>query len=204
MWADVKEAVPEAQLHIFYGWKLFKQFYNDNPERMQWMKEMEKKMTQNGIIHHDRVSQPELEKWYKQCGIWAYPTDFYEINCISAIKAQLWGCVPVTMDYAALKETVQYGIKVKGDIYDHEAKKTYKEELIKALKDTKWQEEQRQKMMPWARKKYSWENIAKQWTKEFKQDQLKEAIETLINLKGEAEALMPVQLQEKYGYTLSY
>jgi glycosyltransferase involved in cell wall biosynthesis len=167
IWPDVLKEVPDAKLEIFYGWKLFKHFYKDNPERMAWLKKVEEMMGQKGITHHGRVPQPEVEKWHKKCGIWAYPTHFYEINCISAIKAQLWGCVPVCTNYAALNETVKYGTKIDGDIWDKEVKEKYTKELIKAFKDEKWQDEQRKLMMPWARKKYHWSKIAKQWDKEF-------------------------------------
>jgi glycosyltransferase involved in cell wall biosynthesis len=167
MWPDIKKAVPDATLNVFYGWKLFENFYRTNPERMAWMRKINKLMEQPGITHHGRVIQAEVEKWHKKCGIWPYPTHFYEINCISAIKAQLWGSVPVCIDYAALKETVKFGKKIKGDIWGKDVAEKYKKALIKALKDTEWQEEQRKKMMPWARKKYGWDKIAKQWTEEF-------------------------------------
>ena len=170
IWPDVVKAVPDAQLHIFYGWQLFDKFYHDNPERMAWKAKMEEMMQAKGIVHHGRVSQPEIEKWYKKCGIFAYPSHFYEINCISAFKAELWGAVPVTTNYAALDETVQFGVKIKGDIYEPAVLEEYKKALIKALKSPRWQEEQRKKMMPWARKKYSWANIAKQWDKEFRKE----------------------------------
>lgn len=204
IWSDVKKAIPDATLEVAYGWTLFEQFYRDNPERMGWLARINQKMKQPGITHHGRVSQPEIEKWYKRCGILAYPTDFYEINFISGIKAQAFGAVPVVMDYAALKETIRYGIKVKGDIYDKETKEAYKQALIKALKDDKWQEEQRAKMMPWARENYPWDKIAKDWTRLFTTDELKEAAELLVKEKPEAENYLPVKLQEKYGFTPSY
>lgn len=173
IWRDVKKEVPETELHIFYGWKLFAHFYRGNPERMAWMRKMEDLMKQDGITHHGRVSQPDLEDWIKKCGIWAYPSHFYEINCISAIKAQLWGAVPVTTDFAALKETVKYGKRVEGEIYENFALspkmlESYKKELITSLKDEAWQKAEREQMMPWAREKYSWAEIAKQWNTEFK------------------------------------
>lgn len=172
IWPDVTKEVPDAQLHIFYGWKLFKHFYKGNPERMSWVKKMEELMDQPGITHHDRVPQPEMEEWYKKCGIWAYPTHFYEINCISAIKAQLWGAVPVVTSFAALKETVQFGKMVEGEIIENhsltpELSEKYKDALISALKDVEWQESERKKMGPAMRKQYSWEKIAKQWLEEF-------------------------------------
>jgi len=200
IWGDVKKAVPKAELHVFYGWQLFKKFYGDNPERMAWMEKINKLMEQDGVTHHGRVPQPEIEKWHKRCGIWAYPTHFFEINCISAIKSQLWGCVPVCTDFAALKTTVQYGKKVKGDIYDEETLEEFKNALITALKDHKWQTEQREKMMPWARKKFGWNSVAEQWTKEFKRDELREAADTILKHNKTLDKYLPVSLQENETY----
>jgi glycosyltransferase involved in cell wall biosynthesis len=167
IWPDVKKAVPKAELHIFYGWKLFERFYKDNPGSMAWKQKMDKMMEADGITHHGRVLQPELEIWYKKCGLWTYPTHFGEISCISAMKAQAWGAVPVVVNYAALETTVQHGIKIDGDIYEKDTREGYKRELIKILKDHDRQKKIRKKMMPWAKKEFSWNKVAAQWSKEF-------------------------------------
>ena len=167
MWPDVKKEVPDAELHIFYGWMLFDKFYSGNPSSMMWKTNIEEMMKADGITHHGRVPQTELVEEYKKSGIWAHPTHFGEINCISALKAQAYGCEPVVVNYAALKETVNYGRKVEGDIYDQETKDAFRKELIDALK-TPMSEEKRKEMMEWA-KKYEWKNIAKDWDKEFKE-----------------------------------
>src|SRR3990167_7287110 len=162
MWPDVVKEVPEAQLHVFYGFQLFDKFYHDNPGAMQWRAELSKKMVEYGIVDHGRIPQPELVKEYEESSVWAYPTHFGEINCISAIKAQAYGCEPVVVNYAALRETVQYGRKIEGDIYDKETQDEFKKQLIDALKNP-MSEEKRQEMMKWANEKYAWEKIAKEW-----------------------------------------
>ena len=40
MWPDVKKSVPDAELHIFYGWQLFDRFYQNNPSSMSWKNKM--------------------------------------------------------------------------------------------------------------------------------------------------------------------
>lgn len=204
MWPDVKKAVPEAELHIFYGWKLFKQFYANNPERMSWMAEMNKMMEYDGVFHHGRVAQYLALEAMKECGVWGYPTHFGEINCINAIKAQAVGCVPVVINYAALETTVQHGIKIDGDIYDPKVREKFKKELIAILKDPKRQEEIAKKSIPWAKKTFGWDVIAKQWSEDFKRDELKEACETLLEYEKDFEKYLPVGLQEKYGYRQTY
>ena len=148
IWPEVKKEVPEAELHIYYGWQLFERFYKDNPERMAWMNEMNKMMEYDGITHHGRVPQKEIIKEMEKYGIWAYPTPFYEISCITAMKSQICGCVPVCTNFAALETTVQYGAKVDGDIYDPEVLEKFKQELITMLKDEKKQEEIRKEILP--------------------------------------------------------
>lgn len=169
MWVDIKKAVPKAELHIFYGWQLFDKFYSSNPASMAWKAKMVKLMEQPGITEHGRLPQPELAVEYEKSGIWAYPAHFGEINCISAIKAQAYGCEPVVVNYAALRETVQFGRKIEGDIYDQETKDEFKKQLIDALKNP-MSLEKRQEMSKWAWENYKWSNIAKSWDEEFRKE----------------------------------
>lgn len=167
MWPEVLKEVPDATLHCYYGWQLFAQFYKDNPASMMWMKKMQDLMKQPSVFEHGRVSQTELVEEYKKSGIFVYSTHFGEINCISAIKAQAYGCEPVVVNYAALQETVQFGRKVEGDIYDQETKDKFLKELVDALKNP-MSDEKRIEMQDWAQKKYAWSTVAKDWAEVFK------------------------------------
>lgn len=180
IWPDVRKAVPDAELHVFYGWFLFAKYFADNPERMSWMEKMNKLMEQPGITHLGRISHEACIKEMENAGIWAYPTHFGEISCITAMRAQAYGAVPCVINYAALKETVQHGVKVEGDIYDKEVREEYTKQLIALLKDEKRQEEIRKHMMKWA-KKFSWANVALQWDKEFKSTNLEAELEDLLD-----------------------
>lgn len=166
MWPDVKKAVPDAELHVYYGWQLFERFYKDNPGSMAWMQKMNDLMKQDGITDHGRIPQHKLAEELTSSSVWAYPTHFGEINCISAIKAQAYGCEPVVVNYAALRETVKYGRAIEGDIYDEETQEAFKKELIDALNNP-MSEEKRKEMMKWAWDTYKWSEIAQQWTNEF-------------------------------------
>lgn len=168
MWPDIKKEVPDAELVIAYGWQLFVKFYSNNPASMAWKARMDELMSQPGITHLDRLSQDKLAEEMKTCGIWAYPTHFGEISCISAMKAQCYGAIPVTMNNYALQTTVQHGVKIDGDIYDKETKEEFKKQLISLLKDDKRQEEIRNPMMKWAKDTFSWNKVAEEWTNEFK------------------------------------
>ena len=174
MWPDIKKAVPEAKLRVFYGWTLFDIGYRDNPERMAWKEKINKLMEQDGITHLGRISHGAVQKEFENAGFWAYPTHFGEISCITAMKAQAYGAIPVVVDYAALHETVQHGVKVDGDIYDQETKDEFKRQLIALLKRSDDGHErsklksERVEMMAWAKEKFKWSYVADSWSKEFK------------------------------------
>lgn len=189
MWPEIKKQVPEAKLRIFYGWDLFMVGYKDNPERMAWKDRIDGLMQQDGIIHLGRISHEAVKVEFENAGIWAYPTHFGEISCITAMKAQIYGAVPVVVAYAALKETVQHGVKIDGDIYDQETKDEFIKQVVGLLKDENKQEEIRKEMMPWAREKFTWTNVAKQWDKEFRsglslEKQVEELMEDNQTLKA--------------------
>lgn len=181
MWPEIKAEVPEAELHVFYGWDLFDKGYADNPAMQEWKEKINKLMEQDDITHLGRISHEGVRKEFESAGIWAYPTHFGEISCITAMKAQAFGAVPVVVSYAALAETVQHGIKVDGDIYDQETKDEFKRELVSLLKDETRQEQIRKPMMEWAQSKFKWENVAGQWSNEFKsKESLEKQVEALM------------------------
>lgn len=166
MWPDIRKEVPDAELHVFYGWQLFVKFYANNPSSMGWKAKMDELMTQEGITDHGRVPQHELIPEMEKSGLWVYPTHFGEINCISALKAQAYGCEPVVVNYAALETSVQFGRKIDGDIYDQETKDEFKKQVIDALKNP-ISEDKRKEMVQSIREQYSWDKIAADWDKEF-------------------------------------
>lgn len=167
MWPKIIEKFPDAELHVFYGFELFKKAYQNNPERMKWMAKMLELMeTLPNIKYHGRIGQGELDDWMKKLGVMMYPTDFDETNCIVALSAQSNGCVPCTMDKAGLKDTVGSGIKVTGEIWDAEVREEYLTKLLDLMgNEDKWQEESK-KGIEFA-KSYSWDKIAQQWVKHF-------------------------------------
>ncbi len=166
MWGDIKKKIPEAELHVFYGWGTFDKLNANNPERMAWKKRMVDKMDQPGIIDRGRVNHEEMAHELLTADLWTYPTHFEEIHCISAAKAQAAGCIPVVTNYAALKETVQRGLKVDGDPWDED----YPDNYIKAVVEAYSGDWKRGEMHDWAIKKFSWDTVAKTWAWQFTQD----------------------------------
>lgn len=153
MWPEIKKAVPKANLHVFYGFGNYEYAWKDDPEKMKWVETMKEKLNQDGITFYGRTGQDEINRHTAEAGVWPYPTEFPEIFCITAAKCEALGCIPVTTGYAALQEIQQYGAKAKLPVF--------KEALIDML--LKQQDFNRQEMMDWARKEFSWKDVAKEW-----------------------------------------
>ena len=162
LWPEIIKKFPDATLDICYGWNLYIAGFKDNPERMDWMNRMNEQMKQKGITHHGRLGKDKLATIRQKCGIWAYPTYFAEINCITALDCQKDGLVPVTMNSFALKETVGAGIKVNGDIYDKETQEIWLKGLFSIMSDEKVWKFHSDRAIKFV-KNYSWDKIASKW-----------------------------------------
>jgi len=169
LFPQVKKQVPEATLDIYYGWQTWDTVYKDDPVQQEWKKYVLDLQKQPGVKDHGRVTHEKIAKAYLRSSIWAYPTEFTEISCITAMKAQAAGCIPVTTTVAALNETTQHGVKLDyTNLYANKrAQKQWVEAVVYLLKNQWKQEEIREKMIPWAKKKFSWDKVAQQWHQEF-------------------------------------
>ena len=162
IWGDIKKEEPKATLHIYYGWGNFEKTRVSTLDT-EWRNKMMKLMKQDGVYEHGRISQPELAIEMKKSGVFSYPCHFEEISCISAMKAQLAGCFPLTSDYAALAETNLSNFKVSGDMKDPIIRNKYKRELLGCLSDVAT-ENDRYKLFVKPALKFSWGSVAKQWS----------------------------------------
>jgi len=178
MWGDIKKEFPDAELHFAYGWNNFDVLAGNNPERMKWKETMVKFLQQPGIIDHGRLGKGELKALRDECGILAYPTDFFEIDCITVKECQVQGCVPVVMNFetdlngkkikTALDERIYAGVKVEGDIKTEQGLGKYYIALVELMRDDLWWKELSKKGKLGA-KSLSWEKRAKEWTTLFEQ-----------------------------------
>lgn len=58
------------------------------------------------------IPEAEMAKKYASADIWVHPGQGTELFCISALKAQVSGCIPVVVPNQALAETVKRGVFV--------------------------------------------------------------------------------------------
>ena len=138
MWPAIRKEVPDATLDVYYGWESWialegeDAFYTKMEQRFA-------DLSGEGVTVHGRVSHIELAKAMRTIQVWAYPTQFPEIHCITALKAQEAECYPVVTNVAALAETVQSGDKIRTQrIYiDDYQKEKFVKKVVEALKEGK-------------------------------------------------------------------
>jgi hypothetical protein len=75
--------------------------------------------------YKNHISENDMKELYKQSEFWLHPCQGVELFCISAMKAQVAGCIPVVVNEQALQTTVKYGVRTTLD--------KYKEDLINAI-----------------------------------------------------------------------
>jgi len=165
----IREKVPDASLHIYYGLDIWKRFAS--PEQKQQIEFLERLMAERasqGVHFHGRISPPELAKEQMRSGVWSYPTWWTETSCITGQEAQAAGCRVVTSPIAALNETVGLrGTMIDGYWLSPEYKAQFADACVAAM--LKPGEEDREELKRYARENFSLDTLARDWVKMFHQ-----------------------------------
>ncbi|WP_237396172.1 hypothetical protein [Okeania sp. KiyG1] len=156
-WPIIKREIPEAELHIYYGWT--KRDYSE--KLIPWRQKMMELMEQPGVIEHGIVGHNQLMHEKSTSAIHYYGCAYEEIDCISLRESAMVGCVPVTTNYAAIKEK-DYCIKVDGDPQVKETQEALAYRVVELLKNPQELGEIRGKIQE-SVKNEIWEQVAPLW-----------------------------------------
>lgn len=112
-WPRIREQVPVAELHIYYGFDVLEKvaYTHHSPNLIAFRNAIVRSVDElggeeGGIFIHGRVGQDELYEEMQRSRVWSYPTAFLETSCITAMEARASGLAIVTSDLGALHETV--------------------------------------------------------------------------------------------------
>jgi len=165
----IKRSDKPWKLAWYYGWGVYDQVHADNKEMMDWkdkqMARFDKLVAEGRAEGGYMISHPEIAKKYLEAGIFLYSTSFYEIHCISAVKAQLAGCRMITSDFAALEETVN-GIKIHTEGKKWGKESTFGDDNIEEYIKMIISGEGTIGDKEWAKETYNWDLISSQWNNE--------------------------------------
>ena len=196
-WFRIRERVPQAELHVFYGFHNMERIIEMQGEgdwRASFMRKLKVLLDQPGVVWHDRVGQTELWKEWAKTNIFFHPTDFPETSMITCMEAQACGAWPVVNNFWAPKWNVLAGEKFDGIPQENRVVRALMIERVIDLllspekfaldavngewKDNgPWRDEEwvslpsdRRQMMMDARERFDWSNIAAQWFKWTQED----------------------------------
>jgi glycosyltransferase involved in cell wall biosynthesis len=95
----IKNKYTNASLKIYSGMNIYKQ-QDTNIELYEEFKQME------SVTYNQGISQTELAKELLNIEYLTYPNTFQETSCITVLQAMASGCLVVTSDLGALKESM--------------------------------------------------------------------------------------------------
>jgi hypothetical protein len=160
-WSIIKREIPQAELHLFYGWTR-KEL---DPDLAEWREKMTELMQQDGVINRGMISQDLLIAEKSTASIHYYACTYPEIDCISVRESAMVGCVPVTTDFAVMSEK-DYCLKIAGEPKAQETQEAIAYKIVELLKNPQQLAEISQKFILAAQNE-SWDAIAKIWAQNF-------------------------------------
>lgn len=90
--------------------------YTSSPDRgLDFLRgvwpEIEKATGVRLVATDGSMTNAEVDNLYTAAKFWVHPGLGVELFCISALKAQVAGCIPIVVPHMALEETVRFGCK---------------------------------------------------------------------------------------------
>lgn len=160
-WPIIKREIPEAELHIYYGFV----FREMGKSQNEWRHKMIELMQQPGVTDHGKVGQDQLILDKSHASIHYYAGTYPEIDCISLRESAAVGCVPVTTTCGVFAEK-EYAVKVEGEPKAQETQETVAYKIIELLQNPQELENIRQKFYTLAVQE-TWDKIAQVWLHNF-------------------------------------
>jgi len=159
----IRFLVPDAELHVFYGWDNLDKLTHRASVRWQHARTL-KLAEQPGVHLRGRLGQPALYREWLQTGIMCAPTNFLETGYISLQEAQALGAIPICNPIWAAQEYQIAGIQIEGDgERDALTLRRYAMAAAHLMLHPEGQEEMRGPMMAEARKRFDWSGVVDQY-----------------------------------------
>ena len=167
-WFRVREQVPDAELHVFYGMNNAEEIIRrGGGEHLKpLLGELKSLLNQPGVNFRGRISQPELIREWFSSGVFWSPTNWPETSMITIMEAQACGVVPVVNNWWAKGENCLNGVLVDGiPETDDMCRFSMLYEVLDLLKHPEKQETYRSALMEDARDTFCWGK----WTKQIEE-----------------------------------
>lgn len=136
-WIEIRQLVPNAELHVFSGPSPYGNWGNSVASRMQTPIQYAKDHSAAGIFVHEPISKSELCDEIQKSRVMLYRGDIAETFCLSVAEAMELGIPCVTMDLGSMKERIISG----QNGYVLSANRDFVDKAVELLSnDTRWKE----------------------------------------------------------------
>ncbi|MDP3889293.1 MAG: glycosyltransferase family 1 protein [bacterium] len=153
IWPEIKQRFPLATLDIYYGFQTFGLL---SAQEIEQLKQQIVALKSFDVFEHGKIGHTQLAEKFMEASLWTYPGRFFETFCITALKAQIAGCIPVVIKHSGLQETVCPLAPSCSRVEE------YKNLLLSAMQNIENLDRLRNEMVTFAENK-TWENIARKW-----------------------------------------
>lgn len=137
IWPEIKKQVPNASLHLYYGFFNWKKSAQHDSLQMDLIQRLENRIEELkplDVVFHDRICQDKLANEFLSAGAWLHSTWFQETSCISAMEIQAAGLHPITSSIGALNETIlDKSCLIDGDWTSKEYQDKFIKKTVEAL-----------------------------------------------------------------------
>jgi protein O-GlcNAc transferase len=123
---QIKEKYEDARLEIFSGLNIYQQKDDNKYDEFKNM---------SGVTHNYGIGQEKLAEELFNIEYLTYPNTFQETSCITALQAMACGCIVITSNLGALRETMNnLNEYVDINIYNFDQNEYVKSFIIKLEK----------------------------------------------------------------------
>jgi glycosyltransferase involved in cell wall biosynthesis len=171
LWSKIKWQVPQAELHLYYGfknWEITSKQFPGQPELIEQLKMQIRFLEPFGVIYHDRVSQEKLAEELLSADVMLYPTWYPEVGNLSGMLAQTAGVRVVSSNITSFGEIVgDRGTLIDGEWTSPEYQKNFVKGAVRAL--TNINNYERTHHQKYAQEHFGLDALAKDWEQMFYQ-----------------------------------
>lgn len=161
-WPQVKQQVPDAELHIFSSMKVYRQ-----QEQADYVRIYEALQQMPDVHYHGSVGQKQLREAAQQSRVLAYPCIFPETSCIAAMEAMTAGAVVAATSLGALPETAWLNPLVAP--YGDQWLQVWTNEVVRLFTDNEYYVNIAARNLMISAS-YDWDYVAGRWMKQFYHD----------------------------------
>ena len=165
IWPLIHNNFPLATLDIYYGRETWGAL---SAQELLTLVSTIEKLKSQGVTEHGKVGHLLLAAAMQRTSVWCYPCiDLGETFCITAVKCQASGCIPITTRIGALAETIHPAAPHINSINSSDDVVLYSQLVLQTLARIRDEnpltiKQERQKYIEYGNQ-YSWEACINKW-----------------------------------------